>query len=74
MIAYQFFVSSGGSIGDATYTNETEKSNDWDGDWLSATTIGEDVWFTEFFIPWSIAPMKKQLGDKRKVKIGFTEC
>ena len=71
LIAYQFFVSSGGSIGDATYTNETEKSNDWDGDWLSATTIGEDVWFTEFFIPWSIAPMKKQLGDKRKVKIGF---
>ena len=71
LIAYQFFVSSGGSIGDATYTNETEKSNDWDGDWLSATTIGEDVWFTEFFIPWSIAPMKKQLGDNRKVKIGF---
>ena len=29
LIAYQFFVSSGGSIGDATYTNEKEKSTDW---------------------------------------------
>ena len=71
LIAYQFFVSSGGSIGDATYTNEKEKSTDWDGDWLSGTTVDEGVWYSEIFIPWSIAPMKKQNGDRRNVKIAF---
>jgi hypothetical protein len=71
LTGYQFFVSSGGSVGDATYRNENEKNTDWDADWLSATSIGEGVWYSEIFIPWSITPMKAQSGLERKVKLGF---
>tara|TARA_X000000368_G_scaffold124602_1_gene97736 strand:+ start:262 stop:2553 length:2292 start_codon:yes stop_codon:yes gene_type:complete len=71
LTGYQFFVSSGGSIGDATYRNENNKNTDWDADWLSATTIGDGVWYSEVFIPWSVAPMKAQSGPNRKVKLGF---
>ena len=68
---YQFFVSSSGSIGDATYRNENERSYDWDADWLSAATTDEGVWYSEMFIPWKVAPMKAQSGDKRKVRMAF---
>ena len=68
---YQFFVSSSGSIGDATYRNENERCYDWDADWLSAATTEEGVWYSEMFIPWKVAPMKAQSGDKRKVRMAF---
>ena len=68
---YQFFVSSSGSIGDATYRNENERSYDWDADWLSAATTEEGVWYSEMFIPWKVAPMKAQSGDKRKLRMAF---
>ena len=68
---YQFFVSSSGSIGDATYRNENDRSYDWDADWLSAATTEEGVWYSEMFIPWKVAPMKAQSGDKRKVRMAF---
>ena len=71
LTGYQFFVSSGGSVGDATYRNENDKNTDWDADWSSATSIGEGVWYSEVFIPWSVAPMKAQSGVNRKVKLGF---
>ena len=68
---YQFFVSSSGSIGDATYRNENERSYDWDADWLSAATPEEGVWYSEMFIPWTVAPMKAQSGAQRKVRMAF---
>ena len=68
---YQFFVSSSGSIGDATYRNENERSYDWDADWLSAATTEEGVWYSEMFFPWKVAPMNAQSGDKRKVRMAF---
>ena len=68
---YQFFIYSSGSIGDATYRNENERSYDWDADWLSAATTEEGVWYSEMFIPWKVAPMKAQSGDKRKVRMAF---
>ena len=71
LTGYQFFVSSSGSIGDATYKNENDRSYDWDADWLSAATIEDGVWYSEMFIPWSVAPMKAQSGDKRKVRMAF---
>ena len=55
---YQFFVSSSGSIGDATYRNENERSYDWDADWLSAATTEEGLCYSEMFIPWKVATMK----------------
>ena len=69
--AYSFALSVSGSIGDGTYKNENESNPDWDADWQSATSIGEDVWYGEIFIPWTIAPMKAQKGEFRTVRLGF---
>ena len=33
---YNFFISSSGSVGDATVTDEKESNWDWDADWQSA--------------------------------------
>ena len=68
---YNFFISSSGSIGDATVTDEKERNWDWDADWQSAATVKEGVWYSETFIPWTIASMKTQAGDKRKVNMAF---
>ena len=71
LTAYGFTVSAGGSISDSIYINENQDNADWDADWDSATHIEGDAWFAEVFIPWSIAPMKAQEGDVRKVKLAF---
>ena len=71
LMAYSFTVSLGGSLWDAVYRNENESKKDWDADWVAKTSISEDVWYAEFFIPWTVAPMKTQTGDQRKIKISF---
>ena len=71
LTAYSFTVSAGGSISDGIYRNENDVNYDWDADWDSATSINDDGWTVEMFIPWSIAPMKTQKGEKRKVKLSF---
>ena len=69
--AYGFTISAGGSINDNVFRNENEANYDWDSDWKHGAHIEGDAWFAEIFIPWSIAPMKAQTGDKRKVKLAF---
>ena len=69
LLAYGFSISAGGSILDNVTRNENEVSYDWDADWGHGKTIGDDVWYAEMFIPWSIAPMKAKKGDKRTVKL-----
>ena len=71
LMAYSFTVSLGGSLWDAVYRNENESKKDWDADWVAKTSASEDVWYAEFFIPWTVAPMKTQTGDQRKIKISF---
>ena len=68
---YNFFISSSGSVGDATVTDEKERNWDWDADWQSAALVKDGVWYSETFIPWNIAPMKSQPGEKRKIKMAF---
>jgi hypothetical protein len=68
---YNFFISSSGSVGDATVTDEKERNWDWDADWQSAALVKDGVWYSETFIPWTIASMKTQTGDKRKIKMAF---
>ena len=68
---YNFFVSSSGSKGDGTVRNEKDRNWDWDADWVSAATVDNDVWYTESFIPWTVASMKSQSGDIRKIKMAF---
>ena len=71
LTAYGFTVSAGGSISDGIYRNKNDVNYDWDADWDSATSISDEGWYAEIFIPWSVAPMKAQEGDIRKVKLSF---
>ena len=68
---YRFSVNAGGSINDGTVINENEQNMDWDGDWLSATSITDTGWFAEIFIPWTITSMKSQKGEERTVGFCF---
>lgn len=68
---YRFSVNAGGSINDGTVINENEQNFDWDGDWLSATSISEEGWYAEIFIPWTITSMKSHKGVERTVGLCF---
>ena len=71
LLSYGFSISAGGSILDNVVRNENEVNYDWDADWGYGVNIDGDIWYAEMFIPWSVAPMKAQRGDKRKVKLSF---
>ncbi|GIS76213.1 MAG: hypothetical protein CM1200mP12_19320 [Gammaproteobacteria bacterium] len=51
--------------------NENEQNLDWDGDWLSATSISDTGWYAEIFIPWAITSMKSQKGEERTIGFCF---
>ena len=68
---YNFFVSSSGSLGDGTVRDEKERNWDWDADWETAATVEDGVWYSESFIPWTVASMNPQTGDQRKIKMAF---
>ena len=68
---YRFSVNAGNSINDGTVINENEQNLDWDGDWLSATSITDNSWYAEIFIPWTITSMKSQKGEERIVGLCF---
>ena len=69
--AYRFSVNAGNSINDGTVINENEQNLDWDGDWLSATSITDEGWYAEIFIPWTITAMKSQQGEERTIGLCF---
>ena len=58
--AYMVGVALGGSVLDYTITNEKQLDGDWDGEWFAAISENEENWYSEFFIPWNMAPMNKQ--------------
>jgi len=71
LMAYSFAVSLGGSLWDGVYRNGNDRRKDWDADWQAKTSISDKAWYAEFFIPWTVAPMKKVEGEFRKVGISF---
>jgi hypothetical protein len=70
-VAYNFTVGLSGSIQDATWTNETSFSADWDGDWRHAVVADEDRWTVEILIPWSTATMRGSGADTRTIAVLF---
>lgn len=70
-MGYNLVVLLSGSIVDTTITNESRFSNDWDGDWRSATSEDGDTWSAEILLPWHIAPMQKAQGDTRTIAISL---
>ena len=70
-VAYEFSVTLGDTLRDAVITNENELSSSWDAIWYAKTHQTDNAWFSEFFIPWEVAPMNYIEGDKREVKVTF---
>ena len=66
---YNFTVSLTDGIQDATITNESRFSKDWDGNWQHAVAEDGDTWSVEMLIPWYIAPMAKGVDGKRTLGI-----
>ncbi len=69
--AYNFTVALSGAVQDATITNETAYSADWDGDWQYAVSEGTDDWTAEILIPWTIAPMRNSDAPTREIGVQF---
>ena len=69
--AYSFGVTLGGSLGDAIWQNENEPSSDWDGLWYAAESQEGDKWFSEFHIPWDVAPIPVTDSKFLEFKIRF---
>jgi hypothetical protein len=69
--AYNFTVALSGAVQDATITNETAYSTDWDGDWRHAVSEGADDWTVEMLIPWTVAPMRDSNAPTREIAVQF---
>jgi hypothetical protein len=66
---YNFTVTLTDGIQDATITNESRFSKDWDGNWKHAVSEDGDTWSAEMLIPWYIAPMRKGVDGKRTMGV-----
>ena len=62
-------IALGKSVLDYTITNENEIDGDWDGEWFAETSENDENWYSEFFIPWNMAPMNKQDEEKRTIGV-----
>lgn len=70
-IGYNFTVALSGAVQDATITNETAYSTDWDGAWQHAVAEDADAWTAEILIPWTIASMRDSAAATRTVAVQF---
>jgi Domain of unknown function (DUF5916) len=67
--AYEFTYSISGAKRDSIVLNQTDVSNDWDGDWIAAVSEKTEGWSVEWRIPWSIAPEGAVHGDSRTIGV-----
>ncbi len=70
-VGYEFSVTLGDTLRDAIITNENELSDSWDAIWYAKTHQTKTAWFSEFFIPWEVAPMNMLKAKKRNIKLTF---
>ena len=70
--AYMLGIALGKSVLDFTITNENQIDGDWDGQWFADTSETEENWYSEFFIPWDMAPMNKQEGNSRTIGVSVS--
>ncbi|MGD8418385.1 MAG: DUF5916 domain-containing protein, partial [Pseudomonadales bacterium] len=62
---YWFSVALGDSLSDGKVAPEREYSRQWDGPWDGRSSITEDGWAAELFLPWSMLAMPASPGERR---------
>lgn len=71
LAGYDFTVGASNSIQDGIFGDDNTYSSDWDGTWYSQTSQDEDYWYTEIFIPWTVAPMTRAPGGEKNMAFYF---
>ena len=66
LYGYWFELALGGSKSDGKMAPERNITRQWDGAWQGETTVTEEGWSAEFYIPWSIMSMPSS-ADKRQL-------
>ena len=66
---FSFGTSLGDSVGDGTVSNENQFNQDWDGVWFVKTSRDSEAWYSEFLIPWDVAPISSSAEDELEIKI-----
>ncbi|WP_444995236.1 DUF5916 domain-containing protein [Aliikangiella sp. IMCC44359] len=71
--AFEFVATLGGGTMDGTYTRGNQSNRDWDGPWRAAVSEDDNYWYSEYFIPWSIATYKAQNtnSNTRQISVNF---
>ncbi len=69
--AYWFIVALGGSQQDGKVLPERRYSIDWDGPWVSATSVFDEGWMAEIYFPWSMMNIPKS-EDGRQIGFAVT--
>ncbi|GAB3012278.1 hypothetical protein GCM10027098_02460 [Bowmanella dokdonensis] len=70
--AYEFVATLGGGTMDGTYTRGNESNRDWDGLWTVAVSEDEKAWYSEYFIPWSVATFRSSgVAETNNMAVSF---
>ena len=67
-IGYWFFIALGDSQSDGKVLPERRYQRDWDGPWIGKSTVTDNGWSIEMFLPWSMMSMPETVGARN---IGF---
>jgi hypothetical protein len=68
---YDFTVGIANSMQDGIINNEKEYKPDWDGTWYSQTSQDAENWYSEMFIPWTVAPMTRAVDGNKNMRFYF---
>ncbi|MEX0942636.1 MAG: DUF5916 domain-containing protein [Pseudomonadales bacterium] len=68
---YWFEVGLGGSLMDGILLPERHFRSDWDGPWRGASTMNEDGWTVEMFLPWAMLNMPRSDDGTRRMGVYF---
>lgn len=65
LFGFWFTLNLGGTKMDGKVAPERSFTDQWDGAWLGETSVDNDGWSAEIFIPWSIVTMPKTSGQRQ---------
>lgn len=69
---YWFMVVLGGTLADGHLMPERRFSSNWDGPWSGETSITDDGWTVEMFLPWSMIDMPDVGEGERRMGLLIT--
>ena len=65
LFGFWFTLNLGGTKMDGKVAPERSFTDQWDGAWLGESSVDNDGWSAEIFIPWSIVTMPKTSGQRQ---------